>query len=201
MLQHTFCHITGIGLKTEETLWDAGLTDWSVFLDRCDRVEPLARKEMIRQAVDASMARLARRDAAYFSAALPTHLHWRLFPDFRDKTAYIDIETTGLGFYCDITTIALYDGASVRYYVNGRNLENFVDDILDYDTIITYNGKCFDVPFIEKFFRIRMNQAHIDLRYVLKSLGYGGGLKGCERQLGIDRGDITGVDGFFAVRL
>jgi uncharacterized protein YprB with RNaseH-like and TPR domain len=41
----------------------------------------------------------------------------------------------------------------------------------------------------------------IDLRYVLKSLGYSGGLKGCEAQLGIDRGDLTGVDGFFAVLL
>ena len=41
----------------------------------------------------------------------------------------------------------------------------------------------------------------IDLRYVLKSLGYAGGLKGCEAQLGIDRGELIGVDGYFAVLL
>jgi uncharacterized protein YprB with RNaseH-like and TPR domain len=39
------------------------------------------------------------------------------------------------------------------------------------------------------------------LRYVLKSLGYTGGLKGCERKAGIDRGDLEGVDGYFAVSL
>src|SRR5262249_32749913 len=39
------------------------------------------------------------------------------------------------------------------------------------------------------------------LRYVLASLGYSGGLKGCERQLGIDRGELDGVDGYFAVLL
>jgi hypothetical protein len=46
-----------------------------------------------------------------------------------------------------------------------------------------------------------MAHAHIDLRYVLKSLGYAGGLKRCEKALGLDRGDLDGVDGFFAVLL
>jgi hypothetical protein len=39
------------------------------------------------------------------------------------------------------------------------------------------------------------------LRYVLKSLGYTGGLKGCEMKAGVDRGDLCGVDGYFAVLL
>ena len=31
------------------------------------------------------------------------------------------------------------------------------------------------------------------------SLGFKGGLKGCERQLGLDRGNLKDIDGFFAV--
>jgi uncharacterized protein YprB with RNaseH-like and TPR domain len=46
-----------------------------------------------------------------------------------------------------------------------------------------------------------LNQAHIDLRYILASLGYKGGLKSCETQLGLNRGDLTDIDGFFAVLL
>ena len=46
-----------------------------------------------------------------------------------------------------------------------------------------------------------MPQVHIDLRYLLKSLGYSGGLKGCEKKAGIDRGDLEGVDGYFSVLL
>ncbi|MCG8553437.1 MAG: ribonuclease H-like domain-containing protein, partial [Desulfobacterales bacterium] len=83
----------------------------------------------------------------------------------------------------------------------GQNLEDFIEDIQDYNVIVTYNGKAFDVPFIEGQFGIRMNHAHIDLRYVLKSLGYSGGLKRCEKALGLDRGDLDGVDGYFAVFL
>jgi uncharacterized protein YprB with RNaseH-like and TPR domain len=101
----------------------------------------------------------------------------------------------------EITTIALYDGESIKYYVQGQNLDAFMDDIEQYNVIVTYNGKTFDVPFIEKYFGIRMGHAHIDLRYVLKSLGYSGGLKRCEKALGLDRGDLDGVDGFFAVLL
>ena len=55
--------------------------------------------------------------------------------------------------------------------------------------------------FIESYFNIQLNHAHIDLRYILQSLGFRGGLKGCERQLGIDRGDLRDIDGFFAVLL
>jgi len=36
---------------------------------------------------------------------------------------------------------------------------------------------------------------------VLSSLGFRGGLKGCERQLDMDRGDLKDIDGFFAVIL
>lgn len=66
---------------------------------------------------------------------------------------------------------------------------------------MTYNGKCFDLPILRGTFGLALDQAHIDLRYVLASLGYKGGLKGCERHLGLDRGDLANVDGFFAVLL
>jgi len=115
---------------------------------------------------------------------------------------YLDIETTGLESWSnEITTITLYDGNLLTYYVNGQNLNDFMDDINKYKVIVTYSGKTFDVPFIENYFGIKLNHAHIDLRYILGSLGYKGGLKGCEAKLEIDRGDLAGIDGFFAVLL
>ena len=66
---------------------------------------------------------------------------------------------------------------------------------------MTYNGKTFDMPFIRRYLGVPVDQAHIDLRYVLASLGYRGGLKECERQMGLDRGELEEVDGYFAVLL
>jgi uncharacterized protein YprB with RNaseH-like and TPR domain len=161
-----------------------------------------ARKLFIFEKIKESKKHLANGNPAFFSRILPSSQSWRFFPEFRSSTAYIDIETYGVDAFSQvITTIALYDGHEVKTYVEGQNLTDFVEDIQDYSMIITYNGKCFDVPFIERQFDIRLDQAHIDLRYVLASLGYKGGLKGIERQLGIDRGYLQGVDGYFAVLL
>ena len=202
MLQNTFCHIPGVGPKAEQRLWEEGVRSWQ---DACEDARlPLspARCDLVRRHTEQSLERLAAGDARYFTDGLPSNLHWRLFPEFRHSTAYLDIETTGLGSAWDhITAIALYDGASVRTYVHGRNLDDFPSDVRDYRLLVSYNGKTFDVPFIERYFGIRLRQAHVDLRYVLHSLGYKGGLKGCERQLGMARGDLDGVDGFFAVLL
>jgi len=45
------------------------------------------------------------------------------------------------------------------------------------------------------------DHTHIDLRYVLRSVGFSGGLKGCKIQAGIDRGELAGLDGYDAVLL
>lgn len=200
MLENTFCHLPGIGAATEKKLWDSGITTWDKWQEPLKIRLPNSSKPEILQLLADSQKALTD-DPAFFTSKLPSHELWRIFPQFRDKTAYIDIETTGLGDNAELTTIALYNGREVNYYVNGRNLDEFVDDIGEYDVLVSYNGKAFDVPFLEHHFRISLNQAHIDLRYVLAKLGFKGGLKGCEKMLGIDRGELDGVDGYFAVLL
>jgi uncharacterized protein YprB with RNaseH-like and TPR domain len=202
MLTHTFIHIQGIGVKTEQKLWDSGLTDWSCFSPGSSGARPSRLNGFFLAGIEDSIKNLDENNPAYFEKRLPASQSWRLFPEFRSSTAYVDIETTGLDRdYDEITTIALYDGASIRTYVQGRNLHQFADDIQDYRVLVTFNGRCFDVPFMERYFKTRFDHAQIDLRYILKSMGFKGGLKGCERQLGMDRGDLAGVDGFLAVYL
>jgi len=146
---------------------------------------------------------LERLDGPFFLRSLPPSEHWRIFPEFRDRVAYIDIETNGpkVEEGAIITTATLYDGTTVHHYTHGENLRDLRDDLGAYALLITYNGKAFDLPFIEKYFQIRLPQAHIDLRLLLHSLGITGGLKGSEKQLGIDRGELDGVDGYTAVLL
>lgn len=202
MLVHTFCHVPGLGALTERKLWDAGIDSWHA-VARGDRL-PLSpkRSELVRHCARTSIDQLALGNADYFYPLLPTKQQWRLFPEFRDSIAYLDIETTGLGSPGDyITTIVLYDGRGLYHYVQGDNLTDFCEQIQRYKLLVTYNGKTFDAPFIRNHLKAPMDQAHIDLRYVLASLGYRGGLKGCEQQLGIARGDLAEVDGYFAVLL
>jgi len=200
MLQNTFLHISGIGEKTEKRIWNSGILEWKEFTPPYSE-SLLSKKKQIELVLKESIEQIENRNPNYFSKHLPVNHYWRIFPEFRNTTVYLDIETTGLDFYNEITTISLYDGKSLYWYVNGRNLEDFKNDIQKYKVIVSYNGKCFDVPFVENYFDIKLDQAHIDLRYILASLGFKGGLKGCEEKLGIDRGDIKGIDGYFAVLL
>jgi uncharacterized protein YprB with RNaseH-like and TPR domain len=202
MLENTFCHMPGVGPKTEHRLWTAGILSWGDARRIPSALLPAQRAEHLARNARESSDRLARQDALYFFQRLPSHEHWRLFPEFRHLIAFLDIETTGLGPPRDyITTIAIYDGRRIRHYVRDENLEDFREDIQDYGLIVTYNGKTFDVPFIRQHFGISMPHAHIDLRYVLHSLGYSGGLKGCEKRLGLNREELEGIDGYFAVLL
>jgi len=202
MLTNTFVHIQGVGVKTEQKLWESGFTDWDCISQGALHGLIKKRNGYLHAGIEESIKNLDDNNPAYFGSRLQSGQAWRMFPEFRSSIAYVDIETTGLDRGCDeITTIALFDGRSIRTYVQGENLSRFADDIRDYRVLVTYNGKSFDVPFMERYFNSRLNHAQIDLRYILKSLGFSGGLKSCERQLGMSRGDLSEVDGFLAVYL
>ena len=200
MLKNTFCHLNGLGMRYEKRLWSDGIFTWDALLDKGHA--SVKKEPSIAEEIRHSVRRLSESDHKYFVKNLPVNQHWRMFSAFRKQIAYLDIETNGfMGEQGYITTISLYDGANVHYYVSGKNLRDFKRDIEKYKLIVTYNGKCFDVPFIEKEFDIKMEHAHIDLRFVLRELGFMGGLKACEKELGIDREELAGVDGYFAVLL
>ena len=202
MLKNTFLHIPGIGIKTEKRLWKSGIYSWDLFLNHRKTGIPPKKLDTWSECLKESKNQMASLNPNYFAELIPASHHWRFFPEFRNATVYLDIETTGLSrYYETITTISLYDGKSIFYYVKDQNLDDFPEDIKQYKVIVTYNGKSFDVPFIERYFGIQLSQAHIDLRYILASLGYKGGLKFCETRLGFNRGDLTDIDGFFAVLL
>lgn len=202
MIKQSFRQIKGIGQKTEELLWENGVEDWSSLADSSNIPLSTKKNDYLKKEIAEAEKELSLNNHKYFSDGLPANQHWRLFKDFKETTAYLDIETTGLYPSSSIiTTIAIYDGKEIKHYVNGKNLNDFKRDISQYNLLVTYNGKSFDVPFIEEFFNISLNHSHIDLRYVLKSLGYSGGLKGCEKQFGIARNELDGVDGLFAIYL
>jgi uncharacterized protein YprB with RNaseH-like and TPR domain len=203
MLVNTFLHIPSVGRTTEKRLWENQILCWDDFLSRGDACRFSGLKfNLIRQYLHYS--KLNQDNIQFFKALLPHEELWRVFDEFQQDTVYLDIETTGLhGRQDDITVIGLYDGKHVQSFIHGINLEQFVPAIKRYKLIVTFNGSCFDLPFIEAYFKgFRFFQAHIDLRFFLKCLGYSGGLKKIEQQLGICRDeDLQGMNGYDAVKL
>ena len=202
MLERTFIHIQGIGPKTEQKLWQSGIMTWNDFLRHEETVFSSGRDEFIKQELEASIEH--HEDIGFFTDRLPSGQMWRLFEAFKEKAVYLDIETSG-GFQGveEITVIGIYDGRMVQSFINGINLDEFEIAIAEYDLVITFNGASFDLPIIRRWFRnISLPAAHIDLRFLLKRLGYTGGLKKIEKALGLMRAsEINGMDGYEAVLL
>ena len=203
MLRQTFIHLPQVGKVTEVALWDAGVVTCEAFTKSSwvpSRIR--GRRDEHTAFIKQCMMRLDESDGAFFQACLPAAERWRVYADFRHHAAFLDIETTGLSpEYSELTMVGILDSDGYTAYVRDENLDDLPDAINKYDLIVTYNGRSFDIPYVEYFFgHIFDHAAHLDLRYPLRRLGYGGGLKSIEQRLGVGRpSELSGLSGFDAV--
>lgn len=205
MLKSTFIHIPGIGPNTEKALWGQRIFSWDDFDTKLRDIE-ISKKTVSKmdQWLDLSKIALHEKNALFFSSRLPHSELWRLYSEFKNHIAFLDIETTGLSFcYDDITLIGIYNGKETKTFIQGQNLEDFKDEIKKYQIVVTYNGSLFDLRFIrEKLGKQFVPPVHIDLRFLMKRLGYTGGMKAVEKALHICREDeINDLCGFDATVL
>ncbi|MDK2892611.1 ribonuclease H-like domain-containing protein [Methanohalophilus sp.] len=205
MLTSSYIHIPGIGKVVEKKIWSTGTRSWDEFLERKHELPlPCSKSEKICQGIEESMDRLEAKDSEYFATSLPSSEHWRAFRSFSDSVAYVDIETTGLSpSSSKITVIGIYNGNDVKSFVSGINLDDAIEELLKYKYLVTFNGARFDLPFIKKEYpQIEFKHLHADIMYSLRRIGYIGGLKQIEEDLGISRTEDTiGIDGLEAIRL
>lgn len=199
-IENSFIPVKGVGEKTEQKLWQAGVTTWDEFdgsvvgPTRADRIEDF---------ISTSRDHLDEENAHYFGEVFPEESYWRLYENFSEETCFLDIETTGLNEWNDdVTMVGLYQAGEMTTLVRGQNLsqDTLVEELQDTKLLVTFNGDEFDLPFLERAFDIEVVAPHIDLMKVCRQLGYSGGLSFIERQVGIerDRPDLSGED---AVRL
>jgi hypothetical protein len=201
-IENSFIPVRGVGERTERSLWEAGVLTWDAFDPSAAPVGEKTGRRIETFVADA-LERLDDGDAAYFGDVFPSGERWRLYENFREETCFFDIETTGLdAARNDVTTVSFHQGGETTTLVRGRDLtaaalrEQFADAAL----VASFNGKRFDVPFLEDNFDVSVDVPHIDLMYPCRRLDLTGGLKAIERSVGIDRDrpDLSGRD---AVRL
>jgi len=198
MITSSFIFIPGIGEKTEECLWKSGILSWDDFKKADVPFLNETKKRIIEDYLELGRDALDRKDSSFFAENLPQEEYWRLYKDFGDETLFLDIETTGLSRHYDvITLIGTSDGHNIKIFLKDNNLSEIVDYLQNFQIVVTFNGKLFDLRFIKKAFPgIKMPPVHIDLRYLLRSLGVNGSLKDIERMLGLKRdSDVENIRG------
>jgi len=199
-IENSFIPVDGVGERTERTLWESGVTRWDAF---DESVVGERRGERIREFIDTATDRLDDGDAAFFRRAFPDGAHWRCYENFREETCFLDIETTGLDQHRDdVTVVGLHSPGETETLVAGRDLtaDHLQRRLDDAKLLVTFNGKRFDVPFLETAFDVSVDVPHVDLIYPCRRLDLTGGLKTIESEVGIDR-DRSDLSGRDAVRL
>ncbi len=201
MIFNTFQILDRCSARKEESLWQNGICDWDSFISK-EKIKGISsdkKKYFDRQLINAKRA-LFCSDSKYFVDKLKSTESWRLYEFFKDDCVFLDIETEGVSKNSDITVVGLFDGIETKSMIKGINLDYRVlkEELSKYKLIITFNGSSFDLPFIQKRYDILPEIPHIDLRHCCARVGFSGGLKKIEKEMGIKRreivGDITGGD-------
>lgn len=199
-IENSFIPVEGVGPKTEQKLWRNGITHWADF---SGDVVGETRAERIESFIDTARMRLERREMAFFDQAVPNNEHWRLYENVPEETCFLDIETTGLDRHTDrVTTVSLHQGGDTHTLVRGQDLtaERLRAALENASLLVTFNGRRFDVPFLETSFDCSVDLPHADLMSMCREIGYTGGLDAVEQQFGIER-DLPDISGRDAVRL
>ena len=186
-LENTYIGVDGVGETTERRLWEAGARRWAEFdpslcgPTTADRIESF---------IETARPRLEGDDSAFFDRRLPSSERWRLYEDFREEACFFDIETTGLDQHRhDVTVVGVHSPGDTEVMVAGRDLtvDRLQRRLDDAKLLVTFNGKRFDVPFLETAFGVDIDVPHVDLMYPCRRLDLTGGLKAIEAETGIER--------------
>ena len=182
MIRNSFIFLERVGNKLEKNIWGNGISDWDSFLKK-DSISGLSKSRKLyydRKILEARK-QLFDANSSYFLDILPKSQMWRLYDFFKEDAVFLDIETTGLSKnYDDITVFGLYDGLNTKTMIQGINLNynELKKELQKYKLIVTFNGACFDVPFIEKRYPGLLPKVpNFDVRSLTKQLGLFRGLK------------------------
>jgi uncharacterized protein len=210
MIQNSFVHLPGIGAGTEDKFWSLGIHTWDDLDKNLNTLFKGARAEMIATALDEGRQAVEAREFSYFQGKLKGNEMWRLLPAFlgneiESDIAYLDIETTGLGFppQCQSTTIAvLFRGELHLEHDRARKAKLLRDVHENAKLLVTFNGGTFDLPFLRREFNLELRHPHLDLRFWLARLGFKGGLKAIQKSFEeVPQREDFDIDGYDAVRL
>lgn len=205
MIRGAFQHFFGIGQERLRILHDAGIDSWIELSAQPRHLLGMASGawDRLRREIEQCERALQADDLHDLVKTLHPADHWRILACYLDRCSYFDIETTGLGCDSEVTVISCLHRGRLQAFVNGENLDEFLDLLDDADLLVSFNGNSFDVPHVARAFNIPgLPCGHLDLRWACYHQSLRGGLKEIEQRLGITRPpELQGVGGAEAIIL
>lgn len=210
MLENSFVHLPGISPEIEHRLWSLGFHNWDQLEENLAEVFSAKKAAKVIVALEESRAALDAGDHVFFQSRFKGPEKWRCLPSIlrtetTGRVAYLDIESTGLGFppAAHSTSIAVLFGGELfvehKFEAKRRLMQRIQDEAL---CLVTFNGASFDLPFLRREFELELRNPHVDLRYWMAKHDKRGGLKKVQMMFPeVRQRESMDIDGFDAVRL
>jgi uncharacterized protein len=213
MLENSFVHLPAISPEAEQRLWGLGYRNWDDLEAGLPEMFNIKKASKLQLALEESRAARESNDLGYFQQRFKGSEMWRILPALfdqgeRERIAYLDIETTGLGFppASHSTTIAvLFEGQ--LFVEHKHEMKRMLLEKIESEArcLVTFNGASFDLPFLRKEFHesgLALGQPHVDLRFWFARLERRGGLKKIQQSFPeVRQRDSMDLDGYDAVKL
>ena len=187
ILDQSLCHLAGISPMAEISLRNKGIWTAQQLVAQVDALFSPRQAAKLRE----SFAKIElARDLGLLDIlvnAMPCGHRVRVLADYIDQAMFLDVETTGLSSHAQIICISTSLNGKATSFVRGRDLEQFLRIWAKAKIVVTFNGKRFDVPLVQRGFSLSTMPAHIDLMDEARHFGYTGGLKTIENQIGFQR--------------
>ncbi|MDO9067587.1 MAG: DUF429 domain-containing protein [Deltaproteobacteria bacterium] len=165
------------------------MTTWEQYVASLPKQLSLFDELSLETPLSKSIKAYASGDMAFFANTLSKAEYYRIALEFPQDVLFLDIETTGLSLYYDIITLVGWSlGEEYGVYINGQDDTQLRTALAQAKVIVTFNGTMFDLKFIAKHFNAPpIPPVHLDLRFFAKRVGFSGGQKKIEKEIGFKR--------------
>lgn len=187
LTNQSLCQIKGISPSLEIQLRKAGVRTVAQLDTCCCHCFSEKRVQSVREAVKRFSVFTAAGLTDAVVNAFPCGHRVRVVHDRYDATAFLDIETDGMSASSRITCISVCMSGKMTSYVRGRNLDEFLNVWEAAEVLVSFNGKRFDIPIIQREFGLSQVPAQVDLMDEARHYGLSGGLKSIERMISFAR--------------
>lgn len=201
ILDQSLCMFPGISPEAEVEFRRMGVVSARQFAQSADRYLSRKKAERVREFWHRWEKALSLELVDMQLSAFPCGHRVRALFDLWRKAVFLDIETDGTTGNPLVTCITTLRDGDLKTFVRGRNLNDFLDvwkQALE-GLVVSFNGKRFDVPMLQREFALSTLPPHVDLMDEAAHFGLRGGLKSIENIIGIVRPESDCRDGQDAV--
>ena len=199
LLDQSLCLLAGVSPEAEIRLRRGGVLTCRQLAMEADHHFSARHAERVRSSWEQCRRANDLGLAGWFVSHLPAGHRVRALKDFGRDAVFFDIETDGMGRNAHISCITTCRAKTVRTFVRGRNLEDFLEEWAAAKVLVGFNSKRFDTPVVCREFGLADVPAQIDLMDEAGHYGLRGGLKAIEKRIGFSRASVPCANGEDAV--